>query len=277
MTESHCRNELPIEDSIAMGAYTMDSHNVQRLVQNGIVRNEGDIQKPLRNKGPYRISYRAIVPSPDECTNLLVPWSLSSTHIAFGSIRMEPVYMCLGQAAATAASLAIDEGASVQDVPYPSLRKRLLADDARLEMPGPKPVVTPNGLILDDDLADFSGAWGTGHSIRPFIGVGYRHNGGKAAAPTKATFSIPEVVMDGTAREILIHWPAQENRATNVPITITHSEGETKYTLNQRVPGKLGGWNSLGTFTFDKQSAVVIGTKGTDGHVLIDAILLKKP
>ena len=83
--------------------------------------------------------------------------------------------------------------------------------------------------------------------------------------------------MDGTAREILIHWPAQGNRATNVPITITHSGGQTNRTLNQRVSGTLDGWVSLGTFTFDKQSAVVIGTKGTDGHVLIDAILLKKP
>ena len=277
MTEAHCRNELPIDDSIAMGAYTMDSHNVQRLVQNGFVRNEGDIQKPLRNKGPYRISYRAIVPSPDECTNLLVPWSLSSTHIAFGSIRMEPVYMCLGQAAATAASLAIDLESPVQDVPYSSLRERLLADDARLEMPEPKPVVVPDGILLDDDLAEFSGTWGTGHSIRPFIGTRYRHNAAKASPKTKATFSIPKVALDGVARELRIHWPAQENRATNVPITITHSEGETKYTLNQRVPGKLGGWASLGTFAFDKQSSVVIGTKETDGHVLIDAILLKKP
>ena len=277
MTEAHCRNELPIEDSVAMGAYTMDSHNVQRLVQNGIVRNEGDIQKPLRNKGPYRISYRAIVPSRDECTNLLVPWSLSSTHIAFGSIRMEPVFMCLGQAAATAASLAIDRGFPVQDVPYPSLRRRLLADDARLEMPKPKPVLVPDGILLDDDLAVFSGTWGAGHSIRPFIGARYMHNAGKASPKTKATFSIPKLALDGVARELRIHWPAQGNRATNVPITITHSEGETKYTLNQRVPGKLGGWNSLGIFTFDKQSSVVVGTKGTDGHVLIDAILLKKP
>jgi len=277
MTEAHCRNELPVNDSIAMGAYTMDSHNVQRLVKNGSVRNEGDIQKPLRNKGPYRISYQAIVPSLDECTNLLVPWSLSSTHIAFGSIRMEPVYMCLGQAAATAASLAIDLGKPVQDIPYTSLRKRLLADDARLEMPKPKPVVVADGILLDDDLAEFSGTWGAGHSIRPFIGARYRHNAGKASPKTKATFSIPKVAWDGVAREVRIHWPAQENRATNVPITITHSEGETKYMLNQRVPGKLGGWNSLGTFTFDKQSSVVIGTKGTDGHVLVDAILLKKP
>jgi hypothetical protein len=79
------------------------------------------------------------------------------------------------------------------------------------------------------------------------------------------------------AREVRIHWPAQENRATNVPVTITHSGGQTTRVLNQRVSGTLDGWNSLGTFTFDKKSSVVIGTKETDGHVLIDAILLKKP
>lgn len=134
MTEAHCRNEAPIEDSIALGAYTMDSHNVQRLVHEGYVRNEGDIQKPLRATGPYPISYRAIVPPREECTNLLVPWSLSSTHIAFGSIRMEPVFMCLGQAAATAAVHAIEDGIPVQEVSYEKLRSRLIQDDARLEI-----------------------------------------------------------------------------------------------------------------------------------------------
>ncbi|MFT5130030.1 MAG: hypothetical protein ACI8W8_003659 [Rhodothermales bacterium] len=143
MTEAHCRNDVPITDSIAMGAYTMDSHNVQRLVHDGLARNEGDIQKQLRDKGPYPISYRAIVPPREECTNLLVPWSLSSTHIAFGSIRMEPVYMCLGQGAATAAVQAIDAKLAVQDLPYAPLRQRLLIDGARIGVPNPKPSTAP--------------------------------------------------------------------------------------------------------------------------------------
>jgi hypothetical protein len=132
MTENHCKRKLPVEDPVGMGAYTLDSHNVQRFVHNGMVKNEGDIQSHLGGK-PYGISYRAIVPKAGECENLLVPWALSATHIAFGSIRMEPVFMALGQSAATAACIAIDTATSVQAVPYEALRARLLKDDQRLE------------------------------------------------------------------------------------------------------------------------------------------------
>lgn len=139
MTEAHCRRELPVEDPIGMGAYTLDSHNTQRFVNDkGFVRNEGDIQKSLKGR-PYGIAYRSIVPKASECENLLVPWALSSSHIAFGSIRMEPVFMALSQSAATAASMAIDDKLSVQQVPYAKLRERLIADDQRLEAPDTQP------------------------------------------------------------------------------------------------------------------------------------------
>jgi hypothetical protein len=130
MTENHCRNKLPVDDPVGMGAYTLDSHHVQRFVHNGMVKNEGDIQSRLG--GPYGISYRSIVPHRAECENLLVPWALSATHIAFGSIRMEPVFMILSQSAATAACMALDEGIPVQDVSYEKLRTRLLADGQKL-------------------------------------------------------------------------------------------------------------------------------------------------
>jgi hypothetical protein len=132
MTENHCKLKLPVEDPVGMGAYTLDSHNTQRFVQNGMVRNEGDIQSSLGGK-PYGISYRSIVPRIGECENLLVPWALSATHIAFGSIRMEPVFMALGQSAGTAACMAINGGTTVQGVPYKDLRARLVKDDLRLE------------------------------------------------------------------------------------------------------------------------------------------------
>ena len=131
MTENHCKRKIPVEDPVGMGAYTLDSHNVQRVVHNGMVKNEGDIQAHLGGK-PYGISYRAIVPPADECENLLVPWALSATHIAFGSIRMEPVFMILSQSAATAAVMAIDAGTPVQQVPYAKLRTRLVADGQKL-------------------------------------------------------------------------------------------------------------------------------------------------
>lgn len=127
MTENHCRRTLPVNDPVGMGAYTLDSHNVQRYVQDGMVRNEGDIQSHLRGKA-YGISYRAIIPKVEECENLFVPWALSATHIAFGSIRMEPVFMILGQSSATAACMAIDAKLPVQKVSYDKLRARLLAD-----------------------------------------------------------------------------------------------------------------------------------------------------
>lgn len=132
MTEGHCKRTIPVEDPVGMGAYTLDSHNTQRFVHNGMVKNEGDIQSKLLGK-PYGISYRSIVPKAGECENLLVPWALSASHIAFGSIRMEPVFMVLGQSAGTAACLAIDADCSVQAVPYEILRARLLRDGQKLK------------------------------------------------------------------------------------------------------------------------------------------------
>lgn len=134
MTENHCRRKLPVADPISMGAYTLDSHHTQRVVVKGMVKNEGDIQSYLRGRA-YGISYRAIVPPATECENLLVPWALSATHIAFGSIRMEPVFMITGQSAGVAACLAIDAGLSVQAVPYDRLRRVLIAQGQKLELP----------------------------------------------------------------------------------------------------------------------------------------------
>ncbi len=133
MTERHCRGELVAPDPVGLAAYNMDSHNCQRIVQGGFVRNEGDVQVPPMK--PYGISYRSIVPRQRECENLLVPVCLAATHIAYGSIRMEPVFMILGQSAATAACLAMEHGRAVQDVDYSGLRDRLLRDRQVLAWP----------------------------------------------------------------------------------------------------------------------------------------------
>ena len=131
MTEHEIIDKREVADPVGMGSYVMDSHNVQRYVKpDGFVQNEGDIG--VSTNGPYRISYRALTPKAEECANLLVPVCLSSSHIAFGSIRMEPVFMILGQSAATAAVLAIEGESRVQDVAYDRLRARLVADDQRL-------------------------------------------------------------------------------------------------------------------------------------------------
>jgi hypothetical protein len=126
MTEHDCRGQQKAEDPVGLGAYGMDSHNCQRVAKAGHVENEGDVQ--VGGFPPYPISYRSIVPKAAECENLLVPVCLSATHIAYGSIRMEPVFMILGQSAATAAVLALDSRLPVQKLPYETLRARLLAD-----------------------------------------------------------------------------------------------------------------------------------------------------
>jgi len=138
MTEHNCKSETVAEDSVGLADYGMDSHNVQRFISrspNGdVVRNEGNVQAAIPH--PYPIAYRALVPKPAECTNLLVPVCLSASHIGYGSIRMEPVFMVLGQSAGTAACIAIDQKTTVQGVPYNLLQARLLADHQNLAWNG---------------------------------------------------------------------------------------------------------------------------------------------
>jgi hypothetical protein len=113
----------------------MDSHNCQRIVQYGVVRNEGDVQ--VAPAGPYRIPYRAITPKPEECTNLLVPVCLSASHIAYGSVRMEPVFMVLGESAAVAANMAIEAKTTVQEIDMRKLQQTLKSRGQVLEWTGP--------------------------------------------------------------------------------------------------------------------------------------------
>ncbi len=133
MTQKNCERIEVVEDPVGMGAYGMDSHHVKRYVDaNGFVQNEGNVEAHVPN--PYPISFRSIIPKKDECENLVVPVCVSATHIAFGSIRMEPVFMVLGQSAATAACQAIDQRKAVQDIDYSLLKERLLKDKQVLEI-----------------------------------------------------------------------------------------------------------------------------------------------
>ncbi len=131
MTEHDCRRVQIADDSVGLGSYQMDSHNVQRYItEMGCVQNEGNIE--VSTGGPYAIPYRSILPRRKECGNLLVTCAISSSHIAFGSIRMEPVFMILGQSAATAASLALEERTDLHDIKYSGLKDKLLEDEQRL-------------------------------------------------------------------------------------------------------------------------------------------------
>ena len=131
MTENETLSKRPVPEPIGMGSYTLDSHNAQRYIETGgYVQNEGDVG--VQAPKPYSISYKAIIPKEAECKNLLVPVCISSSHIAYGSIRMEPVFMILGESAATAAALAIDNKTSVQQLPYDKLKASLLQQQQRL-------------------------------------------------------------------------------------------------------------------------------------------------
>jgi hypothetical protein len=141
MTQANCEGKKKVSDGIGMAAYTMDSHNCQRIVVKGQVRNEGNVE--VGGFGPYPISYRAIIPKAGQVTNLLVPVCLSSTHIAYGSIRMEPVFMVLGQSAATAAIIAIQEKSTVQDISVKELQHQLKIN--------PLADWTPADIIVDNE------------------------------------------------------------------------------------------------------------------------------
>ncbi|MDQ8184655.1 FAD-dependent oxidoreductase [Pelagicoccus sp. SDUM812002] len=132
MTQHHCEGLEVVEDSVGMAAYGMDSHHVQRYVDaNGYAQNEGNVQAHVA--APYPISYRSMLPKSGEADNLVVPVCVSSTHVAFGSIRMEPVFMVLGQSAATAACLSIEADSTLSELDVSALQARLLADGQILE------------------------------------------------------------------------------------------------------------------------------------------------
>jgi hypothetical protein len=135
MTEHDCRGARKAPDAVGLGSYGMDSHNCQRVVIDGKIMNEGDVQ--VGGFKPYPVSYRAIVPKRAECENLLVPVCVSSSHIAYGSIRMEPVFMVLGQSAAVAAGMAMDSDGTVQNVDTGRLQARLKELGQALEWPVP--------------------------------------------------------------------------------------------------------------------------------------------
>lgn len=284
MTDHYIRNERVAPNPIGLATYPMDIHAVRRVYQDGQLYNEG-----FGGGGgkPAPIGYGAIVPKASECENLLVTFALSSSHAAFGSIRMEPVLMVTSQSAATAAVLAIHDGVSVQAVDYGKLQARLLADKQILEPSVPlttsqSSTVSPDqnaiqrqplGIVLDDSEATFRGIWAVSSKVAPLMGTSYRTaQRGQQAAAIFAP-AIPE-----TGRyEIRLIYSHAANRATNVQVTVLTSEVEQAVTVNQResclrdeVP------NSLGVFHLTKGAtvSVTVTTEGADGFVVVDGLQL---
>jgi hypothetical protein len=277
MHQGHCQQQIVPEDPVGLGAYNMDSHNCQRYVTpEGYVRNEGDIQVPV---SPYRISYRSLRPRAEECTNLLVPVCLAASHIAYGSIRMEPVFMVLGQSAATAASLAIDGKVSVQRVDYATLKGRLLADEQVLEWTGPLKRVPKTldpqrlpGTVVDNSVAQVTGDWVSSESIDGFVGSDYLHDSDEGKGDKSVTFA-PQLPRAGLY-EIRVYFTPNANRAAAVPVTLEEGDQVVqRFTIDQRRP-TTGGYLSLGVHALNAPLAhrLTISNAGTKGYVIVDAV-----
>jgi hypothetical protein len=277
MTERHCRGDARIEDSVGLAAYNMDSHNCQRIVRAGRAENEGDVQVPPMK--PYPIAYRALLPRAAECANLLVPVAMSASHIAYGSIRMEPVFMILGQSAATAACLALEDKVSLHKLPYARLRARLLADKQVLEWTGPATAVAPTprkqleGLVLDDAQASRTGDWvESGNRHAAHAGETYVHDDNANKGGATLTYA-PRIATAGDYEFILLS-PPHPNRATRVPVTVAVAGGETKTMLVNQRDASRGGFASLGRFTLAAGASVrvTVSNKDTDGFVVADGL-----
>lgn len=283
MTENELTKRKPTPDPVGMGSYTIDSHNVQRYITpEGYVQNEGDIGVGI---SPYTIAYGCLVPKKEQCENLFASICVSSSHIAFGSIRMEPVFMILGQSAATGAALALNRNLAVQDVPYPLLREQLLQYGQVLEYTAPpsaqpkgtgKRFIDPvklKGIVVDDDDARLTGKWKISSASANFIGHGYRHD---SAAKDGKAMARYEANLPGAGRyEVFLSWPPHGNRASNVSVKVIGLDGQRTTMIDQRQPpSEKGALRSLGVHRFakDRPAVVLVSNHGADGYVVIDAV-----
>ena len=276
MTERLLRGLVPTPEPIGMGSYTMDSHNVQRYVafdEEGAayVRNEGDVQ--VSPGEAYGIAYGAIVPRRGECANLLVPVCVSASHIAYGSIRMEPVFMILGQSAGTAAVLALEAGVDVQDVDHDVLRGRLEADGQVLSredaaMRGVDPATLP-GIVVDDADAVRIGAWVESTSVTGFVGRSYLYaeGGGSVTYRVRVPPRRPYFVR--------VSYTAHANRAGNALVRMEVGAEVIETRLDQRRAPSIGGlWESVGMVEVGEVGEIVVTVsgEGADGYVIADAV-----
>lgn len=267
MTQANCEGKNTVDDGVGMAAYTMDSHNTDRVIVNGMVKNEGDVQ--VGGFGPYPIAYRSIIPKKEDCGNVLVPICLSATHIAYGSIRMEPVFMVLGQSAATAASMAIDAKQSVQEVDIVKLKATLRQR--------PLAINTTAEILVDNDDKEQVTVTGNWKKINRGAYGPSAYVSEKGATGT-IRFT-PQVVSGGTYR-IYSYVPKQGDMTAHTSIKVS-PDGKAVKPVDfaasaVKVEGQTSGeWVDLGTVKLakGKKGYVEITTEGADGVVLADAVL----
>ncbi|MDQ6812771.1 MAG: FAD-dependent oxidoreductase, partial [Bacteroidota bacterium] len=269
MTQNNCEGREVVNDPIGMAAYTMDSHNCERLVVNGMVKNEGDIQKG--GFGPYPIAYRSLTPKAGECKNLLVPVCLSASHIAYGSIRMEPVFMALAQSSAVAACVAINSKKSVQEVDIKKVQQILkenpLADGSEPEI-----------LVDNDDEKQIVsyGKWSRDQSASFGPSRFVSHSSDTSTAFIQFN---PAIAKNGKYA-VYTYYTKTGDTAPETTFIINDGNRVNKVTIVKDavvISGQTSGsWISLGTFNFkkDQKPFVRLTSSGTQGVVNADAVLL---
>jgi hypothetical protein len=269
MTENNCTGKEIVTDGIGWAAYNMDSHNTDRMVVNHMVKNEGNVEIP--GIAPYPISYKAIVPKEEECNNLIVPVCLSASHIAYGSIRMEPVFMVLSQVAGVAASMAADQSVAVQSVDYKKINEQLIKDPL---LDGSTP-----DLIIDNlsPMVKTEGNWEL--KTRQVYGPNALIWDKKDQSAATVTFHAND--LKAGQYEVFCYYPVVANGTSRTAVQIFDGEVTHNYTLlksNIKVVGQTSGeWISLGSYTFTNVSKafVRISNDQADGVVVADAILFK--
>ena len=269
MTQANCQDKEIVKDGIGIAAYTMDSHNAERIVVNGMVKNEGDVQ--IGGFGPYPISYHSLVPKPNECGNLLVPVCLSASHIAYGSIRMEPVFMMLGQSAAVAACLAIDDNVAVQQVNVTKIQELLktnpLADGS-----------TPEILVDNDDAngVTVSGNWKRKANFEGCYGPSVLVN--DSAKSEDFVRFIPDIKKEGTYK-VYTYIAKASGIASHITLLINNGQQEKSFEIDMddiKVKGQTEGeWVLLDQYHFLQGRKGYVGITGRNagGKVLADAVL----
>jgi hypothetical protein len=269
MVQKDLQNEVTKPDTVAMGSFLIDCHIVQRILgDDGNVYDEGSFQdEPVK---PYQIPYRAVTPKKVECENLLVPVCLSSSHIAYCSLRMEPVYMQLGHASGLAAVMAMKRQQAVQAIDVIELQNKLREQKAVLERA--RKVEKLEGIVVDNDAATYTGAWTESNFGNPLYDT-CSHDGNEAKNTKLARF---EIKLPETGHyEVRLAYTFSPNRASNVPVTIEHADGIEQCTVNEKnAPSLDGHFVSLGTFRFtsDKPTVVIVSNRATDGYVSVDAV-----
>ncbi|MBQ8438373.1 MAG: FAD-dependent oxidoreductase [Alistipes sp.] len=272
-TQANCDNIAKVDDGVGMAAYTMDSHNCQRvvIVKDGkaMVKNEGNVE--ISGGLPYDVSYRCLTPKREECDNLLVPVCLSASHIAYGSIRMEPVFMLLGQSAAKAACLAIDGGVKVQEVDVKEIQ-RMYEEDPLLDG-------TPADIVVDDSSLNAPAAW---TRIERNNGFGRSYLVLDPTSQEQALRYPFEVKTDGKY-EIYTYFIRRGESSKKTELVVSDGTAQKGVVINAdeiQILGQTSGeWVSLGEYDLQsgKPGYVEFTNKGTvTGQICADAVLLVK-